>query len=155
MRVPLLALLIVVSVGGAVSADENPKEYPVKLTATIGKPDAQGRQVVQALLTIRKGYRIFANPVDHEDLQPLMTTMTISGGESLRPLDITYPKGELVKNEVVGSYRIYTNSVALKATVSRAEGDREPLTVKVYVLPIDDSGCRFPPRALTVRVPVN
>src|SRR5262245_60002270 len=77
----------------------------VKATATAGKPDADGEQDVTVTLTVDKPWHIYANPVGLEDLADAQTTVTF--GAQVKPIKIQYPEGKVIKDKVLGDYRVY------------------------------------------------
>jgi hypothetical protein len=46
---------------------------------------------------------------------------------------VTYPTGELVKDRVIGNYRIYKGKVTIKLVVQRARGDGRPFVAAIYL----------------------
>ena len=135
-------------------ADTEPRanDYPVKMAVAATRPDAEGRRQVVVTLLIEKGYHVFANPTGNEDLAFAQTTMKVTGKARV-DAKVTYPKGEVVKNDVTGDYRVYRGKVTLKADVSRPKGDSGPLSVAVRVRPLDKMGCRWRERVLKEVVP--
>jgi DsbC/DsbD-like thiol-disulfide interchange protein len=123
----------------------------VKATATADKPDADGKQNVTITLTIDKSWHLYANPVELKDLVDTQTTVSISAAEKLAKVNIAYPPGKLHEDQIVGNFRIYENTVTIKATVVRAKGDTSPLNVEVKVQACNDNTCLLPG---TIKVPV-
>ena len=69
--------------------------------------------------------------------------VTIEGKNKLEDVQIEYPPGKEVKDKSAdsGKYYAYEGKVTIKATVKRAAGDNEPLTVKVRFQTCDDKTC--------------
>lgn len=134
--------------------EEKPKQpdFPVRLTVEPVKRDGPADQRIVVTLTIENGYHLYANPTGNEDLQP-QTVLTVSSKGKPEVVKITYPKGEVVKNEIVGDYRIYTGTVSLEVITKRVKDDQSPLVIAVRVRPMDHRGCRWPTRALTAEIP--
>lgn len=134
--------------------EEKPKppDFPVRLTVEPVKRDGSADQRIVVTLTIEKGYHLFANPTGNEDLPP-QTVLTVSGKGKPEVVKITYPKGEVVKNAIVGDYRIYTGTVSLEVITKRARDDQSPLVIAVRVLPMDHRGCHWLARSLTAEIP--
>jgi len=108
-------------VGGQDAAAQGKKsDAVVKVTATAGKPDAEGNQVVTVTLDIEKGWHTYANPVGPEDLATAQTRVKIDGKNRPQVVKIDYPKGREEKDKVVGNYFVYEGKVDIKATVKRA-----------------------------------
>src|SRR4029453_17155395 len=58
------------------------KKSYVKLTASAGKADAEGRQVVTVTMDIEKPWYAYANPVEHDDLEGSRTVVRIAGSKA-------------------------------------------------------------------------
>jgi hypothetical protein len=114
----------------------------VKATATAGKPDADGKQDVTVTLTVDKPWHIYANPVGLEDLADAQTTVTFD--PKAKPLKVQYPEGKVIKDKVLGDYRVYEDKVTIKAQVRRARGETGPLQVSVKVQACNDKTCLLP-----------
>ena len=123
----------------------------VKVNVTADKPGTDGKQVVTVTLTMDKGWHTYANPVGNKDLNEVQTTVTISG-KNKPEAKIEYPMGVLVKDDVVGDYKVYEDKVTIKATVQRAKGDTDPLEVAVKFQACTDKQCLLP---ATVKVNVD
>jgi DsbC/DsbD-like thiol-disulfide interchange protein len=113
----------------------------VKTTAKAGKIGEDGTQVVTVTLTINKGWHIYANPVDNKDQEDAQTVVTISGKTKPEDVKVEYPAGKLIKDKLVGDYRIYEDKVEIKATVKRAKGDTGPLEATVKFQACNDKTC--------------
>src|SRR5262249_19223791 len=105
----------------------------VKVTATASpeKAGSDGKQTVTLLLTIDKGWHIYANPVGVEDLVPVQTKVVVDAKPKPEEVNVQYPEGKLVDDPAVGKYKVYENTVTIKATVRRASGDTSPLQISV------------------------
>jgi DsbC/DsbD-like thiol-disulfide interchange protein len=123
----------------------------VKAAAKADKPGADGKQVVTVTLTIDKGWHIYANPVGLSDLDSAQTTLKFTGKLKPEAVKIDYPAGKVVKDAVLGDYKIYKDKVTIKATVQRAKGDTSPLEVSASIQACNDRGCLLPS---TIKVPV-
>ncbi len=66
-------------------------------------------------------------------------------------VDITYPAGKLQEDKGLGNYKIYEDTVTIKAHVVRAKGDTSPLTFEVALSACNKNVCLLPG---TIRVPV-
>jgi hypothetical protein len=160
-RLPSIRLFGVVSLTGCLVAaaclhaqepTSKKDEFPVKMTATASKPDANGNQQIVVTLTIQKGYHVHANPPRNVDLEGYEVRMKVMG-KNLTEARISYPEGELAGDKAIGTYRIYQGKVTFKADVRRPNRDTEPLLVSVFVRPFDHIGCRWLPRSLKETVP--
>jgi uncharacterized protein len=123
----------------------------VKVKATAEKPTADGKQAVTVTLTIDKGWHVYANPVGPEDLVAAQTTVAVS---KTKPEDVQveYPKGTEVEDNVVGKYRMYEGTVTIKATVRRGKEETGPLEVAVKFQACTKQQCLLP-ATVKVRVP--
>src|SRR5262245_4417707 len=92
----------------------------VKVTATADKPDNDGKQVVNLVLQIEKGWHVYANPVGNKDLEASQTVVSVTA-KNKPEVQITYPEGVLIPDKVVGDYKVYEDKVTIKATVKRAK----------------------------------
>jgi uncharacterized protein len=116
----------------------------VKVTATADKLDADGKQTVSILLSHDSGWHSYANPVGLEDLAAAQTTVTISGKSKLDDVKVDYPAGKLIKDKIVGDYKVFEDKTTIKATVKRAKGDTGPLEVTVKFQACNDKQCLLP-----------
>ena len=89
------------------------------VTVWAGQPDKDGKQTVTVTLALEKDCCVYANPVGVEDLEAGQTTLKFIAGGKAHHATVVYPPGVAVKNELVGTYRIYEGTVTIKATVVR------------------------------------
>jgi DsbC/DsbD-like thiol-disulfide interchange protein len=138
--------------GGPAGAQAKKSDSKVKITATAGKPGADGKQVVTITLAVDKGWYVYANPVGAADLESIQTTVKVGGKAKIDSVKVDYPKGKAVKDKDVGVYHIYEDKVDIKATVRRARGDEGALEVTVKLQACSHKGvCLLPAE---VKVPV-
>jgi DsbC/DsbD-like thiol-disulfide interchange protein len=116
----------------------------VKATATATKPDGDGNQTVTVTLAHDSGWHTYANPVGQDDLAGAQTTVTINAKTKPEDVKIEYPAGKLVKDKVVGDYKVYDDKVTIKAVVKRAKGDTSPLEVSVKFQACTEKQCLVP-----------
>ena len=135
----LLGLTALVVSGPFTSGQE--KKSEVKIEASAEKPDAAGNQVITITLDIEKGWHTYANPVDNEEYAAAATTVKITGKNPLEKVGTEYPQGKLVVDSI-GNYRVYEGKVTIKATVTRAKGDTEPLQIAVKYQACSDKTCK-------------
>ena len=107
-------------------------EDAVQLTATAGKI-TDGKQTIEIKLAIEKPWHIYANPAGNDAAAGNQTTVSIRIAGKPVEAEITYPAGELVKDEVVGDYRIYEKEVVVKAVVKRTDDGMTPLDVSAKI----------------------
>lgn len=148
MLMPAVAVIVLVlmaagdtvQVGAAQAAKKS--DAVVKINATAGEPGPDGKQVVTLTLKIDKPWHLYANPVPPE-FPGIPTEVKV---EKVKPEDVKvdYPPGKLVKDAVVGDYKVYEDQVTIKATVQRARGDRSPLELSVRVQACTDKQCLLP-----------
>src|SRR6266446_5939304 len=129
----------------------NKSAAKVKATATADKPAADGKQVVTITLTVDKGWHAYANPVGLQDLADAQTSVTVTGKGKPEVIKIDYPQGKLVKDKVVGDYKVYEDKVEITATVRRAKGDTTPLDVAVKLQVCNEKTC-LPPATVKLSV---
>ena len=114
----------------------------VKATASAGKADSDGKQVVTIVLEVESPFYLYANPVGKEDLEAAQTTVTATGKTKLVKVD--YPAGETKTDKVLGDYKVYKGKVTIKATVRRGKGDTGALGLAVKLQACDNKRCLFP-----------
>lgn len=139
----LLGLVLAIPLLGwnAPVSGQKKSDAVVKVTATADKPDADGKQTVSILLTHESGWHSYANPVGLEDLAAAQTTVAITGKNKLDDVKVDYPPGKLIKDKIVGDYKVFEDKVTIKATVKRAKGDTGPLDVTVKFQACNDKQC--------------
>jgi DsbC/DsbD-like thiol-disulfide interchange protein len=116
----------------------------VKVTATADKPDGDGKQVVTVMLTHNEGWHTYANPVGQDDLAAAQTTVTVNAKTKPEDVKVDYPEGKVIKDKIVGDYKVYADKVTIKATVKRAKGDTSPLEVSVKIQACTAKECLIP-----------
>jgi hypothetical protein len=116
----------------------------VKVSARGEKPGADGKQVVHITLEMEPKWHVYANPVGNEDIASNQTTVSITSKSKLESVKIDYPAGELVKDKVVGDYKIYKGKVTIKATIQRGKDDTGALDVTVKLQACSDKECLLP-----------
>jgi len=145
-----LALLLVF--GPHAGAQAKKSGDLVKASVEAGKPDADGNQTVTLTLAIDKGWHLYANPVENKDLIDAQTSLKLGGKGKPELVKVEYPAGTVVKDKVVGDYRVYENKVSIKAVVKRAKGATEPLEFGIAVQACNDRTC-LTPDTVKVKVP--
>jgi thiol:disulfide interchange protein len=148
-----LAFLAGLILGPDARAQGKLSDTVVKAKATADKPGADGKQAVTLTLTMDKGWYIYANPVGNADFEDNQTVANFAVKGKRVEAKVDYPAGEVVKDAVVGSYRIYPNPVTLKATVQRAKGDTSPLEVSIKVQACSKKGVCLQPSTIKLTVP--
>ena len=116
----------------------------VKIEVTADKPDADGKQLVTVTLQVEEPWHLYANPVGNEMLEGTATRVRILADG--KPLEVTptYPKGKLVKDELVGDYLILEGKVTVTAVVPRPADDKRPLEVEVRLTACKEGTCLLP-----------
>src|SRR5262249_60989145 len=105
-----------------------------------------------------KPWHSYANPVENDMLDGAKTVVKVSGKGDPKVVKIDYPKGTKIEDKLVGDYLVYEGKIAIKATVKRAAGDKEPLEVTVKFMACEEGKNGKPGRCLlpatvTIRVP--
>jgi DsbC/DsbD-like thiol-disulfide interchange protein len=145
----LVACLALLGAVGEVRAQGKKSDAVVKVKAEAGKANADGITTVEVSLTVERGWHIYANPVGLEDQADAATTVTVGGSAKAEGVD--YPAGKLVKDKVLGDYKVYEGQVTIKAKVRRpAGGGAIDLAVKFQAC--SDSRCLVP-ATVNVSVP--
>jgi uncharacterized protein len=124
----------------------------VKATATAGKPDADGKQIVTITMAIDRPWHAYANPVGSKDLASNATKVTIRGAKMLEEMKVDYPVGQLKKDATIGEYRIYEGKTEIKAAIRRAKGDDGPLTASIHINLCDDKTSCLQPATVKVAI---
>src|ERR1700722_15075312 len=127
-------------------------ESHVKLTATAGKIDKDGRQTITIKMHVNDDWHAYANPVNNEDLEPNQTVVKVTSAKKLEDVSVAYPPGH---RQMSGkeSYQVYEGNVEILASVKRAAGDTSPLQVTVqYVTCNDKKGLCLPPESVKLEV---
>jgi uncharacterized protein YyaL (SSP411 family) len=124
--------------GGAKKSDS-----VVKLKAKGGKPDANGNERVTVTITVDESWHLYANPVP-KDFPGIPVTVTVDAKAKPINVDIHYPKGKLVKDELAGDHYVYEKEVVIPITVVRAKGDDSPLEISVKLQACNKDKCLLP-----------
>jgi len=140
----LVATLVWV-VGADIQAGGKKSDSEVKVSAKAAKPDASGKQVITVTLVHNKGWHSYANPVGNEDLGASQTVITVAGAVKPVSVKVDYPAGKVVKDKVVGDYKVYEDKTEIPVTVQRAQGDTGPLEVSIRFMACHEKGvCLLP-----------
>jgi hypothetical protein len=148
----ILGTALVICATGPVLAQAKKSDSEVDLSAAATKPDQTGKQVITVTLLHHKDWHTYANPVGNPDFATNKTVVTVLANG--KPIDakVDYPVGKIVKDKIVGDYKVYENKVDIKATVQRSQGDSTPLEVSVRILACNEKGiCLLP---ATKKIPV-
>ena len=137
----LLALLLLAT---PAFAQGTKSDSVVKATAKADKIGDDGKQLVTITLEVDSDYYIYGNPVGNEDFDSNKTSVEVKGKHKPESVKVEYPKSELVKDTVVGDYKILKGKVTIKATVQRAKGDTGDLEVQVKLQACSKSKCLLP-----------
>ena len=140
-----LALVAILGLTTApVCAQGKKSDSVVKVKASASKPDADGKQVVTITLTMEKGWHTYANPVGHDDLAEAATTVAILVDGKKIDAKVNYPNGVIIKDKVIGNYKVYEDTVTIKAVVTRDKDSKEPVEAEIKLQSCNDSKCLLP-----------
>jgi DsbC/DsbD-like thiol-disulfide interchange protein len=145
----VLLTALVLTTTAPVHGQGKKSDAVVKVTATADKP-VDGKQVILITLDIDPKYHIYANPVGNEDHESSKTSVSV-GKPKVASFKVDYPAGIVVKDAVVGDYKIYKGKVTIKAMVQREKGSVGPLEVAVKLQACSKSSCLVP---ATIKVAV-
>ncbi|MGF1579440.1 MAG: protein-disulfide reductase DsbD N-terminal domain-containing protein [Gemmataceae bacterium] len=127
----------------------------IKVTVKAGERTASGRQQLAITIKPAKSWYIYANPVGNKFFETNATKISIKGKSGPKLLKIEYPKGKLVKDDIVGNYNIYAKAVTVKAVIQRSNNAPFDLNVMVQSCsknPDGSAGLCLPPGTKTVTV---
>jgi hypothetical protein len=148
----ILGSAFVIYETGLVHAQAKKSDSEVELSAVATKPDATGKQVITVTLLHHKDWHTYANPVGNPDFANNKTVVTVFAKGKQVDAKVDYPTGRVIKDKIVGDYKVYDNKVDIKATIQRAQGDNGPLEISVRILACNEKGiCLLP---ATVKKPV-
>src|SRR4051812_13797838 len=90
-----VALILVAAALGFSDARAGGKdESYTKVTASAGKIDKDGSQLVTVVMDITSPWYAYANPVGDEDLESARTKVLITSAVKLKEVTVTYPPGK-------------------------------------------------------------
>jgi hypothetical protein len=115
----------------------------VQVRATSSKRDATGKQVIRIVVTIDKGWHLYANAVP-KDFPGIPTTVAAAFKTKPEEFQVEYPAGKPVQDPVAGDHSVYQDSVTIKATVRRAKEDKSPLDLSLRVQACSETKCLLP-----------
>lgn len=138
--VTMIALIVGVTSGIALRAGGKNADSRAKISVASTAPDESGKQLVTVTLDVKKGWHMYANPVDNEDLRGAQTVVKILGAKDT---NVLYPPGLPQSNNTFGSHKVYEGRTNIKVVVVRPAGDNRPLEVEVKGQVCDDDNC-FP-----------
>jgi len=152
---PVVAAMALLFAGVPTNAD-GPETAAniVKVTVEADKPDTDGKQTITIKLTLKKPWRVLANPVGSKELAGGETKVSIAGKSKPEVVKIDYPQGKLVNLRGTGDFRVYDDKTEIKAYIRRAKGDTEKLEVRIYCVPENyKKGICLLPATLKAAVP--
>ncbi len=145
-----LVLFAMAAVAGGNVAAQGKGESAVKLTATAGKIDKDGKQTITIKMKVAAGWHAYANDVKNETFQANKTTVSVAGSNKVETVAIDYPPG-LRHTEDMETFYIYEGNVEIVAKVKRASSDNGPLEVTVKFVTCNDKECK-PPETVKLEV---
>ncbi len=129
----LMTLALVVPTGLA-----GGKLNPVQVTATAGKPDESGKQTITVKISIAKGWHIYANPVDNEEVDKAATEVTITAAGKPVAAKVSYPAGKELTDKSIGKFKAYEESVTIPAEIAALDS---PFEIQVRFMVCNDKVC--------------
>jgi DsbC/DsbD-like thiol-disulfide interchange protein len=114
---------------------------PVKVAASAGKSSDDAKQAVVIQVKIDKGWHIYANPAENEEVAQAQTTVTIKASGKPVAASVKYPAGRLYKEPGMGAMKIYEDEVTIQAELAKTDG---PLEVSVKFQACDAKRCLLP-----------
>jgi hypothetical protein len=149
----VLGAALILYASGPVHAQAKKSDSEVDVSAAATKLDGSGKQVITVTLLHHKNWHTYANPVGNPDFANNKTVVTVFAGGKQIDAKIDYPTGRIIKDKIVGDYKVYENKVDIKATIQRSPGDNGPLEVSVRVLACNEKGICLLPATKKVPVP--
>ena len=73
----------------------------------------------------------------------LATTITADPAAKVEDLKVAYPEGKLIKDALVGDYRVYDGKTDIKVTLRRPKGT-SPIELNLRVQACSDKQCLLP-----------
>jgi thiol:disulfide interchange protein len=143
----LLTCLAVAALATEPAAQVQKSDSKVKITAKADKPGADGKQLVTLTLAVESGWHLYANPVGNEDFADNQTVVSAVPRSKHEVLKVEYPAGKVIKDKTVGDYKVYEDTVTIKAEVRRAKDSTEPLELNVKLQACNDKTCLLPATA--------
>jgi len=141
-----LALALALGLGGSAGLAGG-KTDPVKVQASAGKSAGQ-TQVVLVELKIDKGWHVYANPVDREELVDAETVVTVKAGGKAVRATVNYPEGKTHTDKAVGTFKVYEGKVVIPVEFTKTDAAVE---VSVRFQACDESRC-LPPKTVKLSV---
>lgn len=121
-------------------------------TATLAAPDKDGKRALTLTLKVEQPWHIYANPVDHDDLEGAMTKVEVFGSGKKLPAAIDYPKGTAEKDGKGMEYRVYGGEVVIKGVVVAKDASELEVKVKVQACTSGENGRCLAPSTLSIPV---
>ena len=137
-----------------VCVSESPAAPPpshVKATATADKDAPPGKRIITLTLDIDNGWIVFANPVGPPDLRFARTLVTVKSKPGIKDVRVSYPRGRLVKDALLGDYRIYEGRVTIRITAD-VKDPTKPIELLLKCHPFSEAMGALPQR-IRLRVP--
>lgn len=140
--------VLVVLLASIATAQTQKPPQPVQVSAQLGKPDADGRQLLTVKITVEKGWHIYANPAGASG--PMPTTIKVEAATPLRDVQVEYPPGKALA-QAGETFRVYEDTVVIPVRIQRAvtngQPDTSPLTVTIRYQACNEQVC-LPPRTI-------
>src|SRR5262245_12337489 len=124
----------------------------VSADVKLGDPDKDGKRTLAVTLKVTVPWHIYANPVDHDDLEGARTVVEVFAGAKKLRTTVDYPKGTAEKDLKGSEYRVYDGEVAIKGVVEAKDASELEVRVKVQACTSGENGrCLLP---ATLKIPV-
>lgn len=134
-------------------AVKNPKSSAdvVKVELRPGN-QADGLEKVNVVITVAKGWHIYANPVGNDKLAESATVIEIrADGKKVASQVPQYPKGTDKKSEL-GEYKVYEGPIGIEVELNHTDiKDAKTLTARVKLVACNDKVC-LAPATITVEM---
>jgi len=136
------------------------KDLPTRLAETVKDPKssadvvkveltggnlADGLETVHVVISVAKGWHVYANSVGNDTLAESATKVEIrADGKKPAYHDATYPKGLRKKSEL-GEYDVYEGTVGIPVVLARDQiKDAKAITARVTITACNDKVCLKP-----------
>lgn len=139
----LVSLALILQSSPTEAAQRKTSKDVVKIETKAEKPDENGSQVVTVTLKIDEGWHVYANPVANKALENVETKVALAGDSKHKITKVDYPPGKTTK-DVLGPYKIYENTVAIKVHLKREGADAGPVNLKVLIQACNENACLLP-----------
>ncbi|VTS06869.1 : DsbC [Tuwongella immobilis] len=149
-----LGVLGWLAVGVAVGQDSPRPNFPAKATVTSKTTDDGRKLSIRVTVKLDPGWTVLANPSGNPKISTGQLRVRVHDKERFDSVEVRYPKGTPIKDDLLGEFNVYRDTVLVEVDITRRPNDTRAVKLDTRVLAFNNQiGVQTGPAIINHQVP--